>query len=134
MTVYYVSPTGSDSNTGGPLDDPFASLQQAADLSEPGDTILLRGGEYYLSAGVHLTHSGTSDAPITIANYEGEHPILDGSDVGYDGSVITLDGVDWTHIKGLEIRNGADGGLIMTNSSQNTIEQLDVHDNGWLSQ
>lgn len=63
---YYVSPTGSDAN-GGTMLEPFATLQKAADLAEPGDTVWLRGGTYRVvepattGAGIRITKSGTAD-------------------------------------------------------------------------
>lgn len=142
MTVYYVSPTGSDSQTG-TIERPFASLQYAHDLAKPGDTIYLRGGVYALTEGIQLTRDGTSGAPITIANYPGETPILDGSrmtstdyygSAGAGGWVLDGSSLSWNHIVGLEIRGGPMGGFVLRDESHNNvIEQLDVHDNGRLT-
>jgi Ca2+-binding RTX toxin-like protein len=139
MTVYYVSPTGSDSQTGA-IERPFASLQHAHDLAQPGDTIYLRGGVYALTDGIQLTRDGTSGAPITIANYPGETPVLDGSGMtsteyygrtGAGGWVLDGSSVSWNHIVGLEIRGGPMGGFVLRDESHNNVvEQLDVHDNG----
>lgn len=139
MTVYYVSPTGSDSQTG-TIGQPFASLQYAHDLAKPGDTIYLRGGVYALTEGIQLTRDGTSGAPITIANYPGETPILDGSRMtsteyygrtGAGGWVLDGSSISYNHIVGLEIRGGPMGGFVMRDESHNNVvERLDVHDNG----
>jgi Ca2+-binding RTX toxin-like protein len=142
MTVYYVSPTGSDSQTG-TIGQPFASLQYAHDLAKPGDTIYLRGGVYALTEGIQLTRDGTSGAPITIANYPGETPILDGSRMtstdyygrtGAGGWVLDGSSISYNHIVGLEIRGGPMGGFVLRDESHNNvIERLDVHDNGRLT-
>ena len=142
MTVYYVSPTGSDSQTGA-IERPFASLQHAHDLAQPGDTIYLRGGVYALTNGIQLTRDGTSGAPITIANYPGETPILDGSRMtsteyygraGAGGWVLDGSSVSWNHIVGLEICGGPMGGFVLRDQSHNNVvERLDVHDNGRLA-
>jgi len=42
---YYVATTGSDANAG-TLAEPFATIQHAADVMEPGDTCYIRGGVY----------------------------------------------------------------------------------------
>src|SRR5699024_8171890 len=42
-----VAPDGDDSAVGS-LDDPFATVQHAVDLAEPGDVISVRGGTYAL--------------------------------------------------------------------------------------
>ena len=133
MAIYYVSPTGSNNNSG-QLESPFASLQYAHDIAKPGDTIYMRGGVYKLTSGVQLTKDGTSSNPITVTNSKNEVPILDGSSMK-GGYVVDMSSVSWNHIKGLEIKNGPEGGLMIEGSSHyNKIEQLDVHHNGWNSQ
>lgn len=142
MTVYYVSTTGSDSNAG-TKEQPFGSLQYAHDQAQPGDTIYLRGGVYYLTEGIQLTNDGTSEAPITVSSYPGETAVLDGSKMtsteyyGSDGAggwVIDGSSVSWNHISGIEIRNGPMGGIVLRDESHNNvIEGLDVHDNGRLT-
>ncbi len=42
-TVYHVSPSGSDRNPG-TKDQPFATIQRAADLAMPGDTVIVHAG------------------------------------------------------------------------------------------
>lgn len=142
MTVYYVSTTGSDSDAG-TKEQPFASLQYAHDQAQPGDTIYLRGGVYYLTEGIQLTSDGTSEAPITVSSYPGETAVLDGSKMtsteyyGSDGAggwVIDGSSVSYNHIVGLEVRNGPMGGVVLRDESHNNvIEDLDVHDNGRLT-
>ncbi|MBD9375249.1 right-handed parallel beta-helix repeat-containing protein [Rhizobium sp. ARZ01] len=133
MASYYVSTNGSDNNSG-QLDKPFASLQHAHDIAKPGDTIYMRGGVYKLTSEVRLTNDGTSGNPITVTNYQNEVPILDGSSMK-GGYVVDMSSVSWNHIKGLEIKNGPEGGLMIQGQSHNNkIEQLDVHHNGWNSE
>ncbi len=55
---------------------PWKTLAYAGRHLQPGDTLYLRGGTYYEK--VSLTRSGTADAPITIASYPGELPVIDG--------------------------------------------------------
>lgn len=75
--VYYLSPSGDDSGPGS-LAKPFYTLQAAVTHLNPGDTLLLRQGTYY--GPVRLTQSGTAAAPITLAAYPGENPLLIGAD------------------------------------------------------
>ena len=44
-TTYHVSPSGSDRNPG-TEDLPFKTIQRAADLAMPGDTVVVHAGEY----------------------------------------------------------------------------------------
>ena len=74
--VYYLSPSGDDSGPGS-LAKPFATLQTAVVHLAPGDTLLLRQGTYY--GAVQITQSGTATAPISLAAYPGENPLLDGA-------------------------------------------------------
>ena len=45
-TDYYVATSGSDSNAGTLLGQPLQTIQQAADLAQPGDNIYICGGTY----------------------------------------------------------------------------------------
>lgn len=86
--VFYVSPSGNDSNSG-TINDPFATLQKARDaireirlkksLSSPV-TVYLRNGLYELSETFVLTieDSGTEKCPITYRAYENEKPVISG--------------------------------------------------------
>ena len=60
---YYVSPDGSDRDDGSRA-KPFATIQHAADLAEPGDTINLLPGSYRQSATIR--RSGRPGAYITL--------------------------------------------------------------------
>ena len=44
-TTFYVSPTGSDSNPG-TEQQPFRTIQKAAGLVDPGDTVIVEDGTY----------------------------------------------------------------------------------------
>jgi len=138
LNTYYVSVGGSDTGSG-TLSQPFASLQHAHNLAQPGDTIYLRGGVYKVSSAIVLTKDGAAGAPITIQSYPGEKAVLDGSarSTGgyYAGWVVDMNSASHNVLKNIEIRNGAEGGLIMRGASHNNVlEGLDVHHNGRLSQ
>jgi hypothetical protein len=61
--TYYVSPGGDDANAG-TREKPFKTIQHAADLAEPGDTILLMNGAFFES--LTIKRSGRPDAYITL--------------------------------------------------------------------
>ena len=72
----YISMAGSNANPGTKT-RPFRTLQYAADMAKPGDTIDVRGGTYCQRLAV--THSGSAtDGYITIRSAPGETAILDG--------------------------------------------------------
>ncbi len=78
-TDYFVAPDGNDLNSGTAVDQPFRSLQRAADAARAGDTVFLRAGVFREMA--TLTTSGEAERPITFSNYQNERVIIDGSDI-----------------------------------------------------
>ncbi|TCR61526.1 right-handed parallel beta-helix repeat-containing protein [Bosea sp. BK604] len=151
-TSHYVAPTGDDLAGDGSIGAPWATLQRAFSAVRPGATIFLRGGTYNLTgpSGIHLMgRSGTSEKLITIRNYATEAVVLNGSgltstkdsyssptDAG--GYVLSLYNVSNITIKGLDIRNGPMGGVIVNGghsldegSHGNIFENLRIHGNGW---
>ncbi|MDA8326192.1 MAG: hypothetical protein M0033_08225, partial [Nitrospiraceae bacterium] len=63
--TYYVSPSGSDSNSGISTSAPWATFSHAISSLQPGDVLYLMDGTYYQPLTVNK--SGTSSAYITIA-------------------------------------------------------------------
>ncbi|WP_127490749.1 sugar-binding protein [Paenibacillus glycanilyticus] len=104
---YYVSPTGSDSNDGKSVNTPFQTIQKAANLTAPGDTVYLMDGTFTYSGGnrmVTITKSGAlntatnQSAYITYKAAPGAHPVLF-SDNAWDviliqASYIIIDGIE----------------------------------------
>jgi uncharacterized protein (TIGR03437 family) len=77
--TYYVSGTGSDANSGRSENTAFATLQTAANLTLPGDTVYIMNGSYTTCTScdlVDITRSGTPDAWITYTAYAGHKPLL----------------------------------------------------------
>lgn len=62
--AYYVGHDGDDANPG-TREKPFATIQHAVDIVEPGDAIYLKNGAYHES--VTVTRSGRPDAYILLA-------------------------------------------------------------------
>ena len=79
-TNYYVSTTGSNSNTGTSVGLPFLTLAYAVSKVVPGDSIYMRGGTYVTSTTISISgsKSGTSVNMIYLFVYPGDdRPILD---------------------------------------------------------
>ena len=77
----FVSPSGSDSNTG-TMAAPWRTLNHAFAYVRAGQTLCLRGGTYpqTTSSGYnqYMETSGSSSSPITITNYPGEVAVIQG--------------------------------------------------------
>jgi hypothetical protein len=78
LSTYYVATGGSNANPG-TLARPFKSIQHAATLAQPGDTVLVRGGVYRET--VKPARSGTPSSPITFKPYNGERVTVSGANV-----------------------------------------------------
>jgi hypothetical protein len=79
VATFFVSLTGNDENAGTSIDAPMRTIQNAVNVAQPGDTIMVRGGTYRET--VTTSRSGTAEAPITIRNYEKEEVVVSGTDV-----------------------------------------------------
>ncbi|MBI2302037.1 MAG: right-handed parallel beta-helix repeat-containing protein [Armatimonadetes bacterium] len=74
---YTVAPAGADTNPG-TADQPFRTVQNAADLLQPGDTCTLFAGTYRET--VRPKNSGVTDKPITFRAAPGQTVTLSGAD------------------------------------------------------
>ena len=88
--TFYVSPQGSDANTGTDASHPFQSLGKVSNgFLQPGDTLLLQGGATF-SSKLAVWSSGTSAQPITVSDYGTGTPTLTGGCLDVGGSYITV--------------------------------------------
>lgn len=76
---YYVATNGNDTaNSGQSIGAPYQTIQKAASVMVAGDTCYIRGGVYRET--VTPLNSGSSSAPITFTNYNGESVLVTGLD------------------------------------------------------
>src|SRR5688572_11403122 len=75
LQTYVVSPAGSDSQSG-TSEMPWRTLTHAIAQVQPGDTVLVRAGEY--PAGAAVGRCGEEGRPIVVRNFPGERPIING--------------------------------------------------------
>jgi hypothetical protein len=94
LSVYYVSPSGSDTNPG-TSELPWRTLQRASNTAGGGDTVIARAGNY---AGFNIANSGTSAARLTFRGESGaviDQPVTIGNRYGINGSgreYVTIEG------------------------------------------
>lgn len=74
---YCVSSHGNDSADGSAA-SPWRTIQRAADVAQPGDTVTIRGGTY--REWVKPANAGRKDAPIVYRAADGEKVIVTGAD------------------------------------------------------
>jgi len=136
--TYWVATDGDDSASG-TADEPWATLQKAADTVPAGALVSVRGGTY--EQRVEFRVSGEPGRPITFAPAEGETVVLDGSSLDVpaeQSAMIEIDSERHITIQGFEItgyESDASGhvpmGILVTGAADHiTIDGTFVHDLG----
>jgi hypothetical protein len=134
--TYYVSTTGSDSNSG-LIGAPFKTIQKAANIVNPGDTVIVKNGIYTDTNGddaiVKLSRGGTSSSWITFKAENKWGAKLDGQKNATDYGWVFLTGADYIRIEGLEIYGCKSMGIHINQTTSNTyLYRNKIHDIGRL--
>jgi hypothetical protein len=111
--TFYVSPSGSDANTGTSA-APWQTLQKAAASMGPGDTALIADGEY--AGGVVQERDGMSGAPITFRAVNPGGAVVRGDATGA-ADAIALASADYVVIDGLTVRAANRAGISISRSN-----------------
>ena len=110
---HYVAVNGDDANPG-TFEQPWATWSKAFDEVAAGDTVYIRGGEYYTTVAFEIEADnidGTAENLICIFNYPGEKPILNLINITVNPEApnynrgTSICNCEYWHIKGLEIKN-----------------------------
>lgn len=131
--IYYVSTNGNDSNSGS-LEEPFKTIQQAADVVISGDKVMVREGTYHEK--INISTSGKKNSPIIFMGYKEERPIIDGTGVKLKESdekngLISIKNQSNITIQGFDIQNfiseteAVPSGIRVSGSGEN-IQIIDV--------
>ena len=124
--AFYVALEGDDKNNGG-ITHPWASIQHAADMAMPGDTIWIREGFFTIREPIRLTHSGTPTAWIHFAAYPGERVVIDAREVPvgpprgkppypHDQGAFQIQNVGYIRVEGLTVQNARSAGFTVRDS------------------
>ena len=110
--TYYVAMNGKDSNSGAST-QPFKTIQHAADITQPGDTVIVRDGNYVDADNdgmvLEIKNSGTAEAWVTYKSENKWGAVIDGQNnktkngVVFNGSYI--------HLENFEIKDTNETGL-----------------------
>ncbi|MFN6378739.1 MAG: T9SS type A sorting domain-containing protein [Flavobacteriales bacterium] len=102
---YYVSNSGSDVNNGLSIVSPFQTLQHAANLTVPGDTVFAMNGVYTnmseASNVLNIYNSGNESQWIVYKNYPGHIPTIQLGSNNWSG--IQIQGADYIVVEGFTI-------------------------------
>src|ERR1022692_41194 len=103
-STYYVSKSGSNSNSGS-FTAPWLTIQHAASSVSAGATVYVETGVYNES--VNFPASGTATNPITFTNYPGQTAVIDGTGLAVSGTqgLINIVNQSYITVSGFEIRN-----------------------------
>lgn len=126
---YYVSTDGNDENDGRSRETAFRTIKRALEVVQPGEALQILSGVY--SEALTLENVGSSDQPIVIQG-EDNGTVLDGqrtSDIGF-----WCEGCSGFIFENLEFRNYTDVGIGCYASSDITMRNLTVHNNGFAVQ
>ncbi|MCP4706350.1 MAG: right-handed parallel beta-helix repeat-containing protein, partial [candidate division Zixibacteria bacterium] len=129
VNVYWVSPSGSDSNDGLDSTSAWATIDNGdqKSLLAPGDTINILSGTYFTSTYIDLVQSGTALMPIVYQNFSDGNVIVDIG--GVATSIIWLQG-NHIVIDGLELINSGHYGIYIDGDSS-IIKNCRIHDILW---
>jgi uncharacterized protein (TIGR03437 family) len=140
-TTYYVSPSGSDSNSGSET-LPFRTIQKAADVVSPGDTVIVKDGTYTgitsnrscsaeERSHVCITRGGNSSNWVVFKAENKWGARIDGqNNTNASGFVFASSSASYVRIEGFEIFGmGRDGsaGAIESYSGANNIQIVGNH-------
>jgi hypothetical protein len=119
-SIYYVSPTGSDTNPGTST-APFKTFAKANSMLTAGSTLNIYAGVY--TEQLKITKSGTSSAGITIQSTGGA-VVIDRQNAAAVGLDVRA---SYVTVNGLEVRNSNDVCVNLLGSNI-TVNGLVVHD------
>jgi Pel9A-like, right handed beta helix region len=110
--TYYVDPGGSDASAGS-ANAPFQTIQKAAGVVRPGDTVIVRDGVYTGDAVrvAEIDRSGTATQWITFRAENQWGAIVDGRDASTAHGIILREDAGYIRIEGLQIQGTREGGI-----------------------
>ena len=122
--VFTISPANADAS----CNEEFENL---ANTLQPGDTLILRGGNYSQNCRRAITVNGTAAAPITIQAAAGEKAVLTRPASNID-TQNNIEVVSSSHLvlKGLTFKGGSIGVRFINTNNFITIEDSEISDTG----
>ena len=134
--IYYVAVTGNDGNPGS-ASQPFQTIQKAADIVNPGDTVLVNDGVYTKVAGTAcsdiptvlcLTRGGTPSAWVTFKSINRGGAKLSGQNHSVELGVRTVgSNSSYIEVNGFEVYDTAGDAFILNVIGQTDFRIVNNH-------
>jgi parallel beta-helix repeat protein len=125
QSVYFISQSGNDFNSGTRIDSAFQTLQYAADIAEPGDSFYVCEGNY---SGFDIRTSGTPEFPIIFKALE-EGVLIDFHNAKTNDG-INIENAAWIVIDGFYIIDQPRAGIRAAVSNFIVIKNNHCDNNG----
>ncbi len=129
-TAHFLSPTGSD-NASGTFSAPWKTLSKANQNMGSGDTLFMRGGNYWGDSNIQWTAEGNAAKPLVVKPYLSEVPVFNGNGANW---LLTITG-NYAVFEGFEVTNytqwafmpdGGARGLVFRNCYLHDILAVEV--------
>jgi parallel beta-helix repeat protein len=106
---YFVSTAGSDRNPG-TENEPWATIQKAAESAAPGSTVYIEAGTYYERVDIKVS-GASAEEPVIFRSSDGGRVIVDGSksSASEQEDMIHISNKSFVRIIGLEITGNTSG-------------------------
>lgn len=136
QTTLYVSPDGSDSGDGS-QSSPFATVAKAVETVQPGGSILVHAGTYYITERIKIPRKETSEqSRIRLFAYGDGEVIIDGTNMNPATAAEFKMArcmyfpywANYWHVKGITFQNAKDNG-VKVEGSHNIFEHCVFRDN-----
>ncbi len=101
--TYYVAPDGDDTHSGLSRDAAWRTLNHAAGMVRPGDTVLIGEGIYREMVRMRVT--GEKDARIAFKAHPGEKVVIDGKGKTLEGAFRVFNNKDYLDFDGLYLQD-----------------------------
>lgn len=109
-----------DDNATGTQETPLATIAKAMEKVEPGGSILVHGGIYYIDSRIVVPEKETSESSrISLMAYKGEEVIIDGSQIKTNGKIEFKMArcmyfpywANYWYVEGITFQNAKDNGV-----------------------
>src|SRR5215471_13908343 len=122
-STYHVSTSGDDTAAGSDK-APWRTIQHAADVVQPGDTVIVHAGTY---AGFQIGARGTETARIA---FSGDGTVLIDGTITSDQDAIHIENASWIEVSGFTVVGATRAGVSAITSDHIFVRSNKIDHNG----